>query len=122
LRDALRVQSGGGFMIDDHTYLGPDLMVLRQTAEPKEWTADDVVILIEIAWTSLSFDLGNKARRYAGAGIAEYWVIDVADQALIVHRDPTGTHYGAVSTLRPPATVAAALMPTLTVPVGALFG
>jgi Uma2 family endonuclease len=121
LIDTLRVQTGGGMAIGDRTLLGPDLMVVREPNEPKEWTAEDVVIMIEIAWSSLTTDLGDKARRYAGAGIADYWVLDVADKALIVHRDPSPTHYGEVRTLREPDMISALLAPTLTIAVSDLF-
>jgi Uma2 family endonuclease len=121
LRKEYRVQTGGGFKIGEHTYLGPDIMVVRQTNQPKEWVADDVIIMIEIAWSSLSNDLGDKARRYAGAGIVEYWVLDVADKALIVHRDPSATHYGQVMTLRAPDMISASLVPSLSIAVSDLF-
>lgn len=121
LFDELRVQTGGGIAIGKNTLLGPDLMVVREPNEPKEWTAEDVIIMIEIAWSSLANDLGDKARRYAGAGIAEYWVLDVADKALIVHRDPSPTHYGSIATLREPATITSLLEPQLKLAIVDLF-
>jgi Uma2 family endonuclease len=121
LADELSLQTGGGIAIGELTLLGPDFMVVREPGEPKEWTADDVIIMIEIAWSSLANDLGDKARRYAGAGISEYWVLDVADKALIVHRDPSPTHYGSVATLRAPALATSLLEPTLSVAVADLF-
>ena len=121
LIDELLVQPGGGIAIGDHTLLGPDLMVVREPNGPKEWTADDVIIMIEIAWSSLTTDLGDKARRYAAAGIQEYWVLDVADKALIVHRDPSPTHFGSVTTLRAPENVSSFLEPKLSVAVADLF-
>jgi Uma2 family endonuclease len=121
LRKRYRVQPDGGFRIGEQTYIGPDLMVLRQPSAPKEWTADDVVIMIEIAWSSLAYDLGDKAKRYAAAGIADYWVLDVADKALVIHRDPSPTHYGSVTTLRAPQMATSLLEPKLSVAVGDLF-
>lgn len=121
LASTFSVQNGGGISLNDYTLLGPDLMEVREPDQPKEWTPDDVIIMIEIAWSSLANDLGDKARRYAGAGIQEYWVLDVADKALLVHRNPSATHYGSVTTLRAPATVSAALVPELTIAVGDLF-
>jgi Uma2 family endonuclease len=121
LKGLLSVQTGSGIAIGEHTLLGPDFIVVREPDQPKEWTADDVIIMIEIARSSLANDLGNKARRYAGAGIVEYWVLDVADKALIVHRDPSPTHYGSVATLRAPAVISALLEPTLSVAVGDMF-
>ena len=96
-------------------------MVLREPNGPEEWTADDVITMIEIAWSSLINDLGDKARLYAGAWIAEYWVLDVAAKALIVHRDPSSTHYGSVTRMRAPASVSALLEPKVSVAVGDLF-
>ena len=121
LIDSLCVQTGCGFVIGKYTHLGPDLMLVREPDFPKEWTADDVIIMIEIAWSSLATDLGDKARRYAAAGIAEYWVLDVADKALIVHREPSPTHYGSVTTVRAPVIVTSLLEPMLSVAVGDLF-
>jgi Uma2 family endonuclease len=115
------VQTGGGIAIGEHTLLGPDFIVVREPNDLKDWTADDVIILIEIAWSSLAYDLGDKAKRYAAAGIADYWVLDVADKALIIHRDPSPTHYGSVTTLREPALATSLLEPKLSVAVRDLF-
>jgi Uma2 family endonuclease len=115
------VQTGGGIAIGEHTLLGPDFIVVREPNDLKDWTADDVIIMIEIAWSSLAYDLGDKAKRYAAAGIADYWVLDVADKALIIHRDPSPTHYGSVTTLREPALATSLLEPKLSVAVRDLF-
>ncbi|MGI9016465.1 MAG: Uma2 family endonuclease [Euzebya sp.] len=45
----------------------------RRTGKPT-----DALLVIEVSNSSVRFDLGDKARRYAGAGYPEYWVIDVA--------------------------------------------
>jgi Uma2 family endonuclease len=68
----------------------PDLIVLprnrpRFKSNPP---AQDLRLLVEIADTSLSFDLKVKAALYARAGVAEYWVLDVAGRRLLVHRNP----------------------------------
>jgi Uma2 family endonuclease len=69
----------------------PDLFVL---AEPM-WRFKtmnpgpaDIRLLVEVSDSSLAFDLRTKAKLYARAGIVEYWVLDVNEQRLIVHRDP----------------------------------
>jgi Uma2 family endonuclease len=46
-----------------------------------------ILLAIEVADLTLSFDLATKARLYA-AGIPEYWVLDVNDRRFIVHREP----------------------------------
>jgi Uma2 family endonuclease len=45
-------------------------------------------LVVEVADTTLSFDLTTKAALYARAGIVEYWVLDVPGRRLIVHRHP----------------------------------
>ena len=47
---------------------------------------DELLLVVEIADSSLRFDLHVKAPLYARAGVPEYWVLDVARRVLIVHR------------------------------------
>ena len=52
--------------------------------------------MVEVADSTLAFDLNTKAALYARAGIPEYWVLDVKGQRLMVHRDPSGGRYQSV--------------------------
>lgn len=78
----------------------PDLMVLRRpitsflSQRPR---ATDVALLLEVSDTSLTFDTGIKARLYARAGIADYWVVDINARRLIVFRDPDGGEYQTIT-------------------------
>ncbi len=47
------------------------------------------VLVVEVADTSLALDRGEKAALYARAGIREYWIVDLVNGQLVVHRDPT---------------------------------
>lgn len=60
----------------------PDTRYLKRHPYP-----DDIYWLIEIADTTLTYDLDIKRKLYATAGIQEYWVIDVAARQLTVLRD-----------------------------------
>lgn len=77
----------------------PDIIVLQRElshfllANPKP---EDLRLVVEVADTSLQFDLTTKAALYARAGIAEYWVLDVAGRRLLVHREPTAGRYASV--------------------------
>jgi Uma2 family endonuclease len=55
-------------------------------------------LVIEISGSTLAFDLGPKARLYARAAIPEYWVFDIDQRRLIVHRNPQAGNYSAVTT------------------------
>jgi len=76
----------------------PDVLVLRRdrstfTSNPKP---EDVSLLVEVADSTLSYDLDVKAPLYARAGIVEYWVLDLHGRRLIVHREPTDGQYASV--------------------------
>jgi len=61
--------------------------------------AADIRLLIEVSVNTLAYDLGIKAMLYARAGIPDYWVSDVANRRLIIHRDPTPEGYATIITL-----------------------
>jgi Uma2 family endonuclease len=60
----------------------------------------DLQLVVEVADSTLAFDLTTKASLYARAQIVEYWVLDVADRRLIVHRDPGAGSYETVAVYR----------------------
>ncbi len=53
----------------------------------------DVIALIEVAETSRAVDLRVKLSLYAEAGIAEYWVVDLVDRLIRIHREPMPDGY-----------------------------
>jgi Uma2 family endonuclease len=48
----------------------------------------DALLVVEISDTTLAYDRGAKLRRYARAGIADYWIVDLVNRKLEVHRQP----------------------------------
>jgi Uma2 family endonuclease len=96
----------------------PDLAwVVRRDYSRGRPVAEDVLLVIEVSDSSLSFDTGEKADLYAAAGIADYWVVDVAAQRIEVRREPVAGRYASVSTasgdeeLRPLSMPQASLRP-----------
>jgi len=76
----------------------PDIYVLRTTEfAGNEPTPAELVLIVEISDTTLSFDTHIKAALYARAGVADYWVLDLNGRRLIVHRDPSGSVYKSVT-------------------------
>ena len=82
--------------LDRTNELEPDAIVLTrdltnfQTDNP---TPADIRLLVEVAVSTREYDLGPKAARYAAAGITEYWVLDIDQNRIVVHRDPAPTGY-----------------------------
>lgn len=72
----------------------PDLFwVRKRDYSQTRPTAEDVLLLIEVADSSLRYDRGTKSDLYAEAGIQEYWIANVQQQAIEVHRQPVNGHY-----------------------------
>ena len=53
----------------------------------------DVLLIIEVADTSVAFDTQVKAKLYSKAGIPEYWVLDVPEACLRVFTEPSAKGY-----------------------------
>ncbi|MEM6470970.1 MAG: Uma2 family endonuclease [Planctomycetota bacterium] len=87
----LRVQSG---VLVGASVPEPVLCLLKPARYfDRRVTAADSLLVIEVADSSLSFDLGEKASLYASGGVEDYWVIDVAASKLHRHREPTAATY-----------------------------
>lgn len=89
--DATFVSSQNPLRLDDENEPQPDILILRPradcyaTAHP---TAADTLLVIEVADTSLAYDLEVKVPLYARFGIPEVWVIDAATGRTHVFRRP----------------------------------
>jgi len=77
----------------------PDLVVLRRSdlefSDSNPQPAD-IASVIEVADTTLSTDLRDKALLYSRAGIADYWVADINWRRVIVHREAGESGYASV--------------------------
>ncbi len=86
----------------------PDIAVLievkpdYQTRHPR---GDELLLAVEVADSSSQFDLTVKAGLYARAAVPEYWVLDIANRWLVVHRHPLDGEYRQVTRLGEPETI-----------------
>jgi hypothetical protein len=85
-------------------------------------TPADVLLLVEVSDTTLRTDLGRKARIYASGGISEYWVVDLNNRVLYVHRSPARGTYAVRQVLAPLERVAAGFAPHIEVGVEEVTG
>jgi Uma2 family endonuclease len=99
--------------------LDPDLALAKRSVLDGQATGiaapnpADIGLVIEIATSTATYDLGKKARAYARAGIGEYRVIETERNTLTIHRDPRGDAFGSVETTPTSATVAPLAFPDL---------
>jgi Uma2 family endonuclease len=132
LGDLLRARLGTTIIVRDQIplHLGarsdpqPDLAIVRfrqdyyRRSHP---TPDDVLLIIEIADSSLSHDRNTKGGAYARAGLREYWILDLAHDVLLVHRDPSNGQYQTVERLTRDASITPIAFQEVTLAVGELL-
>jgi Uma2 family endonuclease len=67
----------------------PDMAVVTgEQLDYLEAHPTTAALIVEVADTSLEMDRGRKASLYAGAGIADYWILNLVGRQLEVYRDP----------------------------------
>ena len=104
--------------VDEQNTPEPDFAVLT-TADPVLTkrgyvTPADVRLVVEVSDATLQTDLTVKARLYARAHIAEYWVLDINNRRLLLHTKPGADGYEHVSEYADNETAAPAFMPSAT--------
>ena len=83
--------------LDDYNEPQPDVTVLRFRNDyyaSQHPTPADVLLTIEVADTSLSYDRDEKMPRYGRAGIPESWLVDVQSGTITVFTEPHAGGYG----------------------------
>jgi Uma2 family endonuclease len=86
----------GPLRLDRHNEPQPDLMLLRPRADRYRRShpnAADVLLLVEVADTSLAYDRGPKLALYARHGVLEVWLVDLPGCAVEICREPGPAGY-----------------------------
>ena len=134
--EALRTAFGTGWSVrvqlpialDDASEPEPDVAVVP--GAPRDYLREHPsapVLVVEIAHDSLRADRTLKARLYARAGIADYWIVNLVDRVLEVHRAPSRTAparrraYADVRRLLPSESIAPLAAPSARVDVADLL-
>ena len=81
----------------------------------------DVLLIIEVADSSLSDDLGEKASLYAEFGITEYWVVDAPGRRIHVHRHSDRERYQDITQFTAEQTIAPTCKSSATLVLSDLF-
>ena len=123
-RAIVRVQNPVQFPRED-SELQPDVMLLRPREDfytTRHPEAGDVLLLIEVADTTLRLDRRVKIPLYARVGVPEVWLLDLTTQRLEVRREPRDDRYGSVRILGRGQRVSPEGFPDLSVDVADLVG
>jgi Uma2 family endonuclease len=102
----------------------PDLMLLRPVAHEYKAVlpeAADVLLLIEVADESLTFDRTRKLPAYAARRIPEVWIVNIPCLMIEVYREPDGLSYLQRKAVAPGNEVRCEAFPDLVVRIAELF-
>lgn len=103
----------------------PDLALLKMRDDfyaDQTPGANDVLLVVEVADTTLETDRTLKCEVYAEAGISEYWIVNLIEECLEVHRQPTpsGT-WAKIRRLTRADSIAPLCLPDCLIPVADLL-
>jgi Uma2 family endonuclease len=82
---------------------------------------EEVLLIVEVSNTTLAFDRARKAALYATAGIPEYWLLNLIDRRLEVHREPLNGVYQNILLLAATQSVAPLSVPETPIAVADLL-
>ena len=110
--------------LDDNSEPEPDIAAVR--IEPFDYathhpTPSEVYLIIEVADSSLTFDREIKAKAYARAGIADYWLLNVNERQLHVFREPTENGYQSEVILAETASISPSEFPAFSIAIQAML-
>jgi Uma2 family endonuclease len=103
----------------------PDLAVVRWNDDFYRYRrprTDETFAIVEVSNTSLAFDRDVKCRIYGAARIPEYWIADVRNKRIHVHREPHDLGYGTEEIRERDDTVSFAAFPDVVLSVAQLVG
>ncbi len=123
-RAIVRVQNP--VRLSDRSEPQPDVALLRfrqdyYAGRVPDARLDDVLLVVEVAHSSLRYDRNVKLPLYARSGVPEVWIVDVEARALDVYREPSADGYHLHDRRSTGDTVRPVAFPDVVLPVGDLL-
>jgi Uma2 family endonuclease len=116
-----RVRSHSPLAVSDDSEPEPDIAVVPDGDYSTEHPSH-ALLVVEVADSSLRKDRQMKADLYAEAAVPDYWIVNLNQSAIEVHRDPSDGHYAAVTTYRRGQTLRLAAFPDIELEVDDILG
>ena len=125
VRGAAIVGAQDPIRLGEHSEPQPDLTLLRPRPDFYEAAhpgPEDILLVIEIADTSLGYDRGVKVPLYARFDIAEAWVVDLTSERIELYRQPSEGQYQQTSHAARGDRISPHALPNVTLSVYDLLG
>lgn len=103
----------------------PDLALLKRRADyyvDTTPTPADVLLLVEVADSSITRDRHQKLPQYARSGIVEAWLVNLETDQIEIYRQPTATGYADTQTVQPGERLAPHCFPDMLLRVADILG
>jgi Uma2 family endonuclease len=123
--DRAIVRTQGAVRLDPLNEPEPDIALLRPRDDfyaTIHAGPADILVLIEVADSSLRYDTTVKTELYARLGAAEYWIVDLVDDHVLRLSDAQGGRYRSVDVIPPDTPFAPRLLPSCTLTTRDVFG
>ena len=107
-----------------HSEPQPDVAILRPRTGDDVFAvpgAEDVLLLIEVADTTLAYDRTVKLPLYAKCGIPESWIVNLQLRCIEVYREPMADGYAKRSEIEFHGSVTPLALPKISVAVADVF-
>jgi Uma2 family endonuclease len=109
--DHLIIAVATSLFLSPDTILETDIAVYPAKFRSEELRGPDVLLAIEVAASSLAYDLDLKAKLYARHGVQEYWVVDANERLAFIHTGPSETGWASATRKGPEVTLSCAMAP-----------
>jgi Uma2 family endonuclease len=116
----VHIRTQDPIVLDDYSEPEPDLVIVR--GEILDYAdhhprPDEILLVVEVADSTLQRDCEIKDKAYAQSTIGEYWVLDLPQQRLHIFRDPTPSGYANHLIVTPPQKVTCQALPELSLAI-----
>lgn len=111
--------------LDERNQPEPDIALVKWRGDfyrRRAPGAGDVLLLIEVSDSSLSYDRNVKLPLYARFLIPEVWLANIRARVVEAHSEPMGGKYATARVYRPGETISPAALPDIALPVSELVG
>ncbi len=125
VKDEAIISPQNPVQLNDYTQPQPDIAVLHfredfyTHAHP---TADDILILIEVADTTIQYDRNEKIPRYAAAGILEAWIVDLTQQLIEQYTLPAKGQYTRIQKIFLGELITSPTLPSISLDTSFILG
>ena len=110
--------------LDNFSEPVPDVAIVKPRADRYSLshpTAADVLLIVEVSYSTLRYDSNVKVPLYARHGIPEVWIVDLKHNKLWTYRSPSEGRYNETASTADPGTVAVPGVPGVAVDLSELL-